>query len=277
MKSNKIYFAVTVILLLSCSRNSQIFNKKNVILKQTFPIQKITNKSKLLNVIIEANTYFSEEKITYHDIHFNGRLVKKSNDSITSVLFNSLLMKLDDKGNFDSTINLDKKNLIFGDTLHLITESKSKLNSNETFNNLIIGHIPKVFMPTKNIERTDLYNEGIYVSLVILKPNFSFTWEKDSLNKNGVYIYIEFDPTLPGNEKHKDKLPKIMSNLITVDDNGSYIVNERMFEGFPSEAILRVYIGRTNMFNIKKQKVFKTPFQLMTASYCIGIFYYKAN
>ena len=261
----KYYSNILFIFLFSCSKNLQVINKKNIVFKQTYPIQNISNKNKQWNILIQTSSYFTEN-ILYHNIHFTGSFKKDNKNSISSISFNDLSIAIGKKY-FDSTISTQSPNQIFGKNLKLKVKDLQ----------VDIGYIPTLLNPTNNIQSTVMYTNGDYFSGVILKPNFKFTWAKDSLNKNGVFIYLEFDPKHLGNEKHINNFSKILSNLIIVDDNGSYLIDEKMFEGFPSNSLLSFYIGRTNFFNINKMDGIKTPLRLLTASYCIGDFYYKSN
>lgn len=270
---NKFYYILPLIILFSCSKNMQIINKKNIVLKQTFPIQNISNKNKVSDILMETHSYFTE-KIVYNEIHFNGSLKKAKSDSLSPILLNKVILNWE-KNYFDSSVSTNTPNQIFGNQLNLRLNDKSGGVVKNSQTN--IGYIPKVFMPTNNIQNVSMYTSGEYFSGFILKPNFTFTWDKDSLNKNGVFIYLEFDSKHFGNEKYVNNSSKIFSNLIIVADNGSYKLNEKMLDGFPSNSVLGIYIGRTNVFKIKKMKGVKTPFQLLTASYCIGNFYYKSD
>lgn len=265
----KFFYLILLLVILSCSKSMQVINKKNIVFKQTYPIQNISDKRKISDILIETNSYFTE-KIIYDNIHFNGSLKRNNIDSISSILFNNVSVDWKNKY-FDSTISTNNPNPIFGHQLILGLKNRKKENL------LNIGYIPHTFIPTNDIQSSVMFNNGDYFSGIILKPNFNFTWEKDSSNKNGVFIYLEFDPKHLGNEKHLNNYSKTISNLIVVEDNGSYRLEEKMVKGFPSNSVLSIYIGRTNVFSFKKNREFKTSFQLLTASSCRGDFYYKSN
>ena len=269
----KFFYLLLLIGILSCSKRIQVINKKNMVFKQTYPIQNISNKKKVSDILIETISYFTE-KIIYDDIHFNGSLKKDNNDSISSITFNNVSLEWK-RTYFDSSISTITQNQIFGEQLNIEVLGFKKGIS--TSSELKIGYVPQKIIPTNDIQNCSLYNNGDYFSGTILKPNFKLTWEKDSLNKNGVFIYLEFDSKHLGNEKHLNNSSKIISNLIFVEDNGLYTLDEKMFEGFPSNSVIGLYMGRTNIFIFKKNRQYKTPFQLLTASSCRGDFYYKSN
>ncbi len=105
-------------------------------------------------------------------------------------------------------------------------------------------YIPKLVNITSPViqKAIDLYPYCYY-------KGFELHWNPDNLNKNGLVVMVEwYGTTCTGKED------KYVRNIDVIEqDNGSTILNEKLFDGIPEKALTYITLLRGNielsMFN----------------------------
>jgi hypothetical protein len=138
--------------------------------------------------------------------------------------------------------------------------------------------VPGIFGSTISVNYGDVYIGDLEIPNKILaqSPSSSLaagdviTWNADGSNDKGVLILVNFNPTMqnePGMEAYS-----MQSNLIHVDDNGTFTLTNEMFDGIPDRAEITVEVVRGNYTMLTQGD---TNCQLIVFSMSSGSHYYN--
>jgi hypothetical protein len=289
MKKYIITSFVVIISILSCKKNGESQIEKNVVQKNLPSFEKlysfINNQQSSGKFMINATSPLGWKDVNTVGVTVSGAFINKATqkaDAGQTNFFNGLKVEPQiDKG-YNGNFNWQDGNVLFGSELKLkLTRGTAAATATapggEIVANFKGGYSPQVFMCSNSFPDNVSDMSGNYISGLKLKPTYKFDWNKDSLNKNGVFVYIEYDPKDPSNEKFLRANPSRISNAIIVDDIGTYTLASDLFTDFPLNCRLRVYIGRGNFQYIAQPDGTTTDMQITTLSYQHGEFFYKTN
>lgn len=134
----------------------------------------------------------------------------------------------------------------YGKNVTFVYEQKSQLKSglSENLSDTISMYIPELVEITSPLiqKSEELYPYCFY-------KGFELHWNQDKLNKNGLVVFVEwYGTTTTGKED------KYVRNIDIIEqDNGSAILNEKLFDGIPDKALTYITLLRGNveltMFN----------------------------
>lgn len=286
MKNKLIISCAISLAIVSCKKNSASDIEMNVIQKNLPSIESMysffTNQNTSGKFLIETNTSIGNNSLEIKTIHLNGAFINKNTQEREfgqTNSFDNIELSPTADGGYDKNISWNEGKNLFGKNLSLILRkgSANLVGTADTVINFNGGYVPKLFACTNYFQDGVSDQNMHYVSGTKMRPAFTFNWDKDTLNKNGVFVFIEYDPSTYGNESLSIANPNKASNAILVPDNGSYTLTSDMFEDVPLNARINVQIGRGNFGFIKNTDGTVTDMQMVALTYQQSSFYYKTN
>ncbi len=277
-------------LAISCNKNSEKF-EKNVVRKNLPTFESlykfVTDNNTSGNFMLETNTGLGNKDLnTYFTVHLSGAFIEKNtrqNSIGQTNYFNEIkiepnIMKPGEVYCYDKNLQWNEGGRLFGTQLNLkLHKGEANSAAGDTAVDYNGGYSPQVFVCSNNFAEAETTTDFHYIKGTTLKPTFTFTWNKDTLNQNGVFVYLEYDPNGYGNESLKASYPNKEASAIIVDDNGSYTLTNELFEDVPLNARMSVRIGRGNFSYIKQTDGSVTDMQMTVLTYQSGEFFYKTN
>ena len=279
---------------ISCNKKNLLDNNEKYVVKKNLPSYQslfnyITDNKISGSFILQTNAPLGYKDLSNHFvINVNGAFINKTthqNEEGKTNFFNGIpvepaVIKPGEVFSYYKNFNYSDAGRLFGNELKLklhrliLPQFTSSIDTAIDYNG---GYSPEIFVSTNNFEENSSNSNGEYISGTKVKPSFTFQWNKDSLNHNGVFIYLEYEPENFGNSLIKTSYPDRKANGIIVDDNGTYTLPDDLFEELPLNARLSVYIGRGNFEYIKQQDGTITDMQMTVLTYQFGELYYKTN
>jgi hypothetical protein len=278
--------------LVSCNKNKNTEQfEKNIVRNELPSFESLykfaTDKNTSGNFLIATNTGLGNTDLeTYSDVQINGTFLEKNsqqNEAGQTSFFNGIgvepnVMKPGEVYGYNRNFKWSDAGKLFGTQLSLkLHRGAAASFAGDTAIDYNGGYSPKVFVCSNNFEEGLTTTTGQYVRGTKVKPSFTFTWNKDSLNLNGVFVYVEYDPNGLGNETLKTSYPNREANGVMVDDNGSYTLTSELFADIPLNARLSFRLGRGNFSYIKQLDGSTTDMQMSVLTYQSGEFFYKTN
>ena len=237
--------------------------------------------------LLTTNTGLGNKDLeTFFEVHINGGFLEKNsqqNEAGQNSFFNGIqvepnIMVPGEVHGYDKHFKWSEAGRLFGTQLRLkLHRGATPSLVGDTAIDYNGGYSPKVFVCSNNFEEGLMTTQGQYVRGTTVKPSYTFTWNQDSLNLNGVFVYVEYDPNGIGNENLKANYPNREANGLIVDDNGSITLTSEMFADIPLDARVGVRIGRGNFSYIKQVNGTVTDMQMSVLTYQSGEFFYKTN
>jgi hypothetical protein len=217
---------------------------------------------------------------TFLSININGVFLEKASQRPEvggKNIFNGI--EINPKADFGyyKDLNFEEGKILFGKNLKLTLNRGARriTEGGDTVANFNGNYVPNIFYSTNNFSDRVVDENSLYTSGVTLKPNYTFSWNEDPNNNNGVFVYIEYDPKDPSNESFANAYPVHLSNAIIVEDNGTYTLSSELFDDFPVNSRLRVYMGRGNYGFITALDGSTSNMTMTALSYQFGEFFYK--
>jgi hypothetical protein len=288
MKKYSIVYLIIAVSILSCKKNGESQIEKNIVQKDLPSFETLFNffTSEKTSGKFSVNTSTSlgaTDLDKFFQVNINGVFLDKETQQPQrgqSSFFNNIEVEARSEVTYNKDLNWEIGKNLFGTELKLkLSRAAYALPSPggvpDTVSNFNGGYSPKVFVCTNSFPDNAVDGSFNYVSGTKLKPAYKFDWNKDTLNKNGVFVYIEYDPKDPSNAQFLSAYPTRISNAIIVNDIGTYTLASDLFTGFPLNSRLRVYIGRGNFQFIVQTDGTKTDMQLSVLTYQHGEFFYK--
>ena len=282
----KQYAIILAIFLCSCNKEN-IVKEKNVVKKSLPSLESLlkfnSDKNGSGGFLINFSSAIGTKDINELTVNINGAYLNKQTQAKElggTNYFNGLAIECSKDGNsyYNGDFSLTKGGELFGKNLNLGLNRSSSPNSvGDSVYNYNGGYVPEIFLISNNIERTVANANFEYISGTTLQPGFRFNWNKDSLNNNGVFIYLEYNPNTIGNEAFKTRFPNQKANGVLVDDNGSYRLTSDLFDDLPLNALITVHIGRGNFQYITQTDGTVTDMQITAITYQYDNMFYKDN
>ncbi len=292
MKKNITIIIASLVILMSCKKNgdSQQF-EKNVVKKDLPSFASLfsyatDNNTSGKFMITTSSVLGNTDLNKFFEININGAFLNKSNqqnEAGQTNYFNSIKvepneMKPGQVHGYYKNFNWSEAGELFGTNLNLKLQRGATASfGGDTVVNYNGGYSPKVFICTNNFMENGMASDGEYFSGSKLNPTFTFNWNKDSLNQNGVFVYLEYDPDDFGNQTIKNSFPTRQANGVMVEDNGTYTLTSEMFVDIPLNSRLNVYIGRGNFEYIRQLDGTVTDMQMTVLTYQNGGLFYKTD
>lgn len=292
MKKYIIILIAVLTNLSSCKKNTEFQGiEKNVVKKNLPSFESLFNYASANNTsgkfMLTTNSHLGSKDLNkFFVVNINGAFLNKStqqNEAGQANSFNNITVEPNQPlpeqvyGYYKNFNWADAGNL-FGTKLNLrLHRGSAPSFAGDTAVNYNGGYSPRVFVCSNNFLENATTTDGDYVNGTRMNPTFTFNWNKDSLNQNGVFVYVEYDPGNLGNADFQLTHPNREANAVMVDDNGTYTLTSELFVDIPLNARLNVYIGRGNFEYIKQVDGTLTDMQLTVLTYQYGEFFYKNN
>lgn len=269
--------------IIGCKKSLQLEIEKNVVQHNIPSFESLINFTDDSNVsgkfMIATSSPLREKNATNLKIHINGAFINKNTKSAESGStnsFNGIEINCNQTDySYDKILNWEVGKILFGKNLKMILRKNSSNFIADTVVNFNGGYIPEIFICSNNFQDGVTNQNSQYVNGDKLRPTYVFNWNADSLNRNGVFIYVEYNPKFYGNEAFLNTNPNRVSNAIFVDDNGSYKLTSELFDDIPLNSVVEVYIGRGNFGYITTENGTLSDMQITALSYQYNQFFYK--
>lgn len=290
----KKYIIISILIssIISCKKNGDTTQFEKNIVHNNLPTfaslyKYATDNNTSGKFMLTTNTALGNTDLNkFFEININGAFLEKSsqqNEAGQTNYFNNIKvdpneMKPGQVQGYYKLFSWNEAGELFGTEINLkLHRGAAPTLVGDTAINYNGGYSPKVFVCSNNFMENVITNSGEYVRGTKLMPSFTFKWNKDSLNLNGVFVYVEYDPNGIGNEILKTSYPNRAANGVMVDDNGIYTLTSELFVDIPLNARLSVRIGRGNFSYIKQLDGRVTDMQMSVLTYQYGEFFYKTN
>ena len=253
----KKYITVIVVLattILACKKNAASDIEKNVVVKNLptfeslYKLETATTSGKFMvsaYMPLGATDLSTSCEITISGVFLN-KATQKPEIGQDNYFNNVKVECAPSNWGYGKQLNWDNGKELFGSQLNLKFKRGAPNSNNavggDTVLNLNGGYSPEAFICSNSFPESSMFSNGTYRSGTRLKPTYTFNWNKDTLNQNGVFIYLEYDPNDPNNASFVSANPERISNAIIVDDNGSYTLSSDLFTDLPLNSRLRIYI-----------------------------------
>jgi len=282
----KQYAIILAIFLFPCNKEN-VRIEKNVVKKNLPSLESLlkfnSDKNGSGGFLINFSSAVGAKDISELTVNVNGAYLNKQSQAKElggTNYFNGLALECSKDGNsyYNGDYALAKGAVLFGKNLNLgLNKSYSPNTVGDSVYNYNGGYVPEIFLVSNNIERTVTNANAEYISGTTLQAGFRFNWNMDTLNNNGVFIYLEYNPNTIGNESFKTRFPDQKANGVLVDDNGSYRLTSDLFDDLPLNALITIHIGRGNFQYISKTDGTVTDMQITAISYQYDNMFYKEN
>ncbi len=278
--------------LVSCNKNKNTEQFEKNIVRKNLPTfaslyEYATDNNTSGKFLLTTNTGLGNTDLeTSFEVHINGAFLEKGSQQNTegqTNYFNNIkvepnVMRPGEVFGYDKHFKWSEAGKLFGTQLSLkLHRGAAASLVGDTAINYNGGYSPKVFVCSNNFAEALTSTSGLYVKGTTVKPSYTFTWNKDSLNQNGVFVYVEYDPNGLGNETLKTSYPNREANGVIVDDNGAYTLTSELFADIPLNARVSIRIGRGNYSYMTQADGTVTDMQMTVLTYQAGEFFYKVN
>jgi hypothetical protein len=254
----KVILILCIVVLLSCenktNENGQDVN--NVLEIGSVSVDKVsennlylgpTNYMKVLqnNPVIgyssSTSDPLSESKFVTFDGSIQTPLTKSSRNNVDVLINGKNIsdLKLTTKGQSQNFISSD----LYGkDVLFTLSPATKSQNSSEKSISLYIPYTVEIISP--QVDETNLYPCCYY-------KDFVLRWNPDLKNENGLVIVVEWYGFYFNGEN--ENLYVRNSDLLQIDD-GEEILNYKLFDDIPDNAICYITLVRGNLENIELEE-----------------------
>lgn len=287
MKNIILLHIAIIITLFSCKKNGDFYVQKNKVFTNLPSLGKIfgfiNDQHTSGKFMINVTSPLGKTDKKYFDVDISGGFLNKETQQREAgqfVSINGLIIPHNrDNISFSKTFDWNTGKAVLGTkiSMQMVKTGFGSFTNSDTIKNLYGGYSPEVFVCTNNFSDNVMTDSSRYYSGTKLKPSFTFTWIPDSLNRNGVFVYLEYDPTNPANDLFKDTYPSKVANGIIVDDNGSYTLPADMFTNMPLNSRLSIYMGRGISRWILNGNGTPTDMQISSLTYQYDNLFYKTD
>lgn len=279
-------FIIILGILSSCSKNSDLPFKKGIVQKNLPSFESLFNYLNNSNVsgrfLLQSNTSLGMSDISKipTPININGGFFASNSSTERKAggeaKFENIAISCTQDPSYHKEISYDEGKLLFGKKISVSLIKPESVAQGVVSNPATYqtNYIPQIFNCSNVFQENIAGSDGAYISGTKIAPGYQFTWNVDSENQKGVFIFFEYDPNDPINNLVKSNFPKKASNGILVDDIGSYTLTQEMFADIPLNAKLNVYMGRGNFQYLANSDGTASDVQFTAISYKYGNLYY---